>query len=389
MERDSYLITGLGAVSAAGTSCRELLSNLKVGKRSPGRISLFETAIDKPVFSVKEIPAEFKIEGSRTLSLTLTAVAEALSMARLKTKSSLRVGVCLGTTVACQLNDIDFYRKYRDRQDPDWDAITRYLEGNLAEAVAHRYGFTGPQLTVVNACSSGTDAIGVGMSWLKSDLCDIVVAGGADELNRVPLAGFNSLNILSDKPCTPFDKNRTGLNLGEGAGIMVLEKGSAARSRRMDSSLYCLGYGTYADAYHLTAPRPDGSSIEQAINTALNYAGVSHEEIAFINAHGTATRNNDLVEGNVFYRLFGSGAVFYSSKGYTGHTLGAAGAVEAVFTALGLSEGWIPGSAGFSEKDPDIPLCPIQEKTDIRGSFALSTSLAFGGVNSALVIGVK
>jgi 3-oxoacyl-(acyl-carrier-protein) synthase len=265
-------------------------------------------------------------------------------------------------------------------------SVDRYLKGNLAEAVAEKIGARGLCCTVVNACSSGTDAIGVGLSWLRAGLCDIVICGGADELNRVPLCGFGSLGVVSDSLCKPFDKERAGLNLGEGAGVIIIEKEDVCRKRGKKAHVFLRGYGLAADAYHLTAPRPDGSGLEAALAQALAEAGVNPTDIAFINAHGTATKDNDKVEGKVLSKVFGAKIKFLSTKGFTGHTLGAAGGLEAVFTALGLREGWIPANAGFVNLDEEIGIAPVNQKREIKGNYAVSTSLAFGGNNAALVI---
>jgi len=323
----------------------------------------------------------------RTVQLALRAVDEALSDAGLTTPlSGLRVGVCMGTTVACQLNDIDFYARFRATGEAPMHSVERYLKANLADAVAEAIGSSGPGLTVANACSSGTDAIGTAVSWLRSGLCDIAVAGGADELNRVPLCGFNALGVASPEPCKPYDATRRGLNLGEGAGVLVLETEESARARGVAGTLRLAGYGSYADAYHLTAPSPDGASLEAAIREAVRQAGITLNRVAFVNTHGTATRDNDKVEGSVLARLFGPSLPFVSTKGYTGHTLGAAGGLEAVFTALALREGWAPASAGFEQVDEEIAMAPLTARTDLQGSYALSTSLAFGGNNSAVII---
>jgi 3-oxoacyl-(acyl-carrier-protein) synthase len=266
-------------------------------------------------------------------------------------------------------------------------SVDRFLKGNLAESIARKTKARGPQLTIVNACSSGTDAIGAALSWLKSDLCDIVIAGGADELNHVPYCGFGSLGILNPGLCSPFDRDRKGLNLGEGAGVVVLEKKSSADKRGRSSDLVLLGYGSSSDAYHLTAPSPEGVGLKASLSAALAEAEIEPQDVSFVNAHGTGTNDNDLVEGNALAEIFGKALTMLSTKGFTGHTLGAAGGLEAVFTALGLREGWIPASAGFQNKDEAIPIAPVRERTAIPGQFAVSTSLAFGGNNAALVIG--
>lgn len=381
-------ITGLGAVSAAGNNLRESLESFIAGTRNAGPVTLFETPLQYPVFEVKNIPDEFYLEGQRTLSLALIAADETLRDAGLGDDlSGLRVGVCLGTTVACQLNDLEFYQSYRSTGAASMIPVERYVKGNLAEFVSRKFRAKGPVLTVVNACSSGTDAIGVALSWLKNGLCDIAIAGGADELNRIPLCGFGSLGIVSRELCAPFDRDRKGLNLGEGAGVMVLETKESAERRGRSSDLFLSGYGSASDSYHLTAPRPDGAGLERAILKALSDSGIKPGDISFVNAHGTATQDNDLVEGSTLGRMFGTELKMLSTKGYTGHTLGAAGGLEAVFSAAALREGWIPASAGFVSKDDNIPLMPVRERTDVSSNYALSTSLAFGGNNAALVIG--
>jgi len=322
----------------------------------------------------------------RTVQLALVAVNEALELAGLRPPlASRRVGVCLGTSVACQLNDVDFYAGFKKHGSAPMTSVKRFLRGNLAETVAAAVGADGPCLTVANACSSGADAIGVALSWLRNGVCDIAIAGGADELNRIPFCGFNSLGIMSPEPCRPFDRERQGLNLGEGAGILLLESDRNGRDLARMSGLLLAGYSTFADAYHLTAPRPDGSGLEKSIRDALARASVDPGDVCFVNAHGTATRDNDKVEGEVLARVFGPDIDVISTKGYTGHTLGAAGGIEAVFTAVALEEGWIPASAGFERPDEEIPIRPVTRKKDIAGSCAVSTSLAFGGNNSTLV----
>ncbi len=387
MNDNPILITGMGAISAAGNNITETLSSFERGIRNAGPVSLFRTTLGYPVFEVKNIPTEYRLESRRTLSLALAALDQALADAGLADLSGFRAGVCIGTTVASQLNDLAFYASYRERGTAPMAPVDRFLKGNLAEFIARRTKARGPALTIVNACSSGTDAIGVALSWLKSDLCDIAIAGGADELNHVPYCGFGSLGIVNTGLCSPFDRERKGLNLGEGAGVVILEKKSVVRRRGKSSELFLAGYGSSSDAYHLTAPSPDGVGLKASLKTALAEAGIEPGEVSFVNAHGTGTNDNDLVEGNTLASVFGAGLTMLSTKGFTGHTLGAAGGLEAVFTAAGLREGWIPASAGFQNRDETISLAPVREKTAVSGRYAVSTSLAFGGNNAALVIG--
>jgi 3-oxoacyl-(acyl-carrier-protein) synthase len=387
MNDTSMLITGIGVISAAGKNTVETLSSFEQGTRNAGPVTIFPTVLKSPVFEVKHLPAEYYLEGWRTVSLALVAVDEALKDAHLADLAGFRVGVCMGTTVASQLNALQFYKTYREHGAAPMTSVDRFLKGNLAEYIARRIGARGPQLSVVNACSSSTDAIGVALSWLKGGLCDIAIAGGADELNHVPYCGFSSLGIANPGLCAPFDRDRQGLNLGEGAGVMVIESRATARTRGAASPIVLSGYGSSGDAYHLTAPSPDGVGLRAAVHDALAEAGIGPRDVAFVNAHGTGTRENDLVEGKALADIFGPDLIMLSTKGYTGHTLGAAGGIEAVFTAAGLRAGWVPASAGFQNKDDAIPVAPVRKKTPITQRFALSTSLAFGGTNAAIVIG--
>ena len=382
------LISGLGVVSAAGSNVPETLAGFEAGRRTVGKITLFQTPLDYPVF---EVTAPLQGAGrskSRTVQLALHALDAALLDSGLgRDLSALRVGVCMGTTVASQLNDMGFYTTYRQTGEAPLEPVETFLKSNLAAAVAGEVRATGPCVTIANACSSSADAIGVALEWLRSGLCDIAIAGGADELNRIPVCGFGSLSVFSKEPCRPYDRDRQGLNLGEGAGILILETIASARQRGADRALCVAGYGAACDAYHLTAPRPDGAGLEAAIRISLAQAGIQPGAVSFVNAHGTATRDNDKVEGSVLARVFGPDIKALSTKGFTGHTLGAAGALEAAFTALALRDGWIPASPGFENKDDEIPIGAVRSRTSLAGRYAVSTSLAFGGNNASLVIG--
>lgn len=380
-------VTGLGIISAAGAGPEETLDAFRAGRRNSGPVSLFKTEMESPVYEARGFSRHFFSERLRTLNLCLAAVEDALNESGGKdTLKGKRVGVCMGTTVGSILNDLDFYREYRANGKASMTAVDHYLQSNLASGVHAFLKTRGPALTVVNACASGADAIGVALSWLRAGLCDIAIAGGSDEMNRVPLCGFGSLGILSQSPCAPFDRDRTGLNLGEGAGVLVLESEASAKARSARIRAYVRGYGTSNDAYHLTSPDPEGAGLERAVTDALKDAEIKPADISFINAHGTATRDNDQVEGMVLHRVFGKNPKFLSTKGYTGHTLGAAGGIEACFTILNLQEGWIPASAGFSQPDRAIPVSPVGLRTEINGRYALSTSLGFGGCDAALIL---
>lgn len=382
-EHQCIQISGMGVVSAAGKNLSECLSSMANMERHAGPADWVGSSLKGPFFDVSDV--EEASGKMRTLCLLEKALDQALEQAKLIDPDSYRVGIALGTTVASQLNDLGFYAAYLSGQEPDLHSIDTFLEGNLAEAVARKLGVSGPMQTVVNACSSGADAIGMAYDWLRAGVCDIAIAGGADELNRIPISGFHALGVSSSELCAPFDRDRQGLNLGEGAGVVVMETQAQGERRGVSSSLRLCGYGASSDAYHLTSPHPEGAGLSRAISFALQQAGIDNKQIAFINAHGTATRENDKVEGAVLATLM-PGVPVVSTKAYTGHTLGAAGAIEAIFSAASLQIGWIPGNAGFCNKDDEIPMTPVSEKTQVTGAFALSTSLAFGGNNAALVL---
>ena len=384
-------ITGIGCLSGAGMNLSESLECLFRNERHPHPPFRFST--DHPVsYPVLELREEFQLPldagetvYARTSQLALVAAFEALADAGWDRENlrGKRVGVCVGTTVGCSLNCDEFYRAYKDEQQPDMKIIERFLRSNPAAVIARQLKLDGPTQTVVNACSSGTDAIGIGASWLRSGACDIVIAGGADELARVTYAGFSSLMITDTDPCKPFDVERKGLNLGEGAGLLVME---AAALRDAKVRGYLLGYGSASDAYHLTAPHPEGTGLRQALAEAFRVADVTPDQISFINAHGTGTPDNDRVESRVMNEVM-PGVPFVSTKGYTGHTLGAAGGIEAAFTVACLQRGEIPASIGFTTPDPELAATPVRANTVVRGDLALSESLAFGGNNAVLIFG--
>ena len=400
-------ITGIGGICAAGASLETIMPALYSGKRSPSAPASFSTDIDRisPVFEVPwRLAGAPSVTGasmtsmqsrqstpSRTSLLALTAVIEALEHAcidstRLQEK---RVGVVIGTTVGCTLNNEPFYRAYRDSKYPDIKPVNNFLSNNPALYIAGLYNCSGPAVTIANACSSGTDAIGLARSWIENDICDIVIAGGADELCRTTYLGFTSLLITSQEPCRPFDRNRKGLNLGEGAGIVIVESKTSAEDRGIPVLAYVKGYGSSGDAHHPTAPHPEGSGLHRAIDIALKDAGSNVNEIAFINAHGTSTLDNDKVEGKVIADMFPDSVPVVSTKAYTGHTLGAAGGIEAVFTIKALIDRQVPATAGFEEYDQGCAITPTTKNTPIIGRTAISNSLAFGGNNSVLVIGTE
>ncbi len=387
-------ITGAGCLCAAGMDLRSAFAAMLQGERQPQPPQLFSTSHEEvsPVFEIYQpLPApETDLTLLRTTRLAISATLEALADAGLSAEllRGLKVGVCIGTTVGSAMNNEDFYREYQAGKDPDMAQIDRYLRSNPATAIARLLQLDGPCQVVVNACSSGTDAIGLAAGWIRQGLCDVVITGGADELCRTTYNGFSSLRITSPQPCRPFDVNRRGLNLGEGSGVLILENRASLQRRGKRPRAFVRGYGSASDAYHLTAPHPDGIGLKQAINEALAGAGIAAQELAFVNAHGTGTPDNDRVESRVLAELM-PGIHFGSTKCFTGHTLGAAGGIEAALTLCCLEQGRMPANVGFSEPDPQLPATPVTSVTSLTKRIALSQSLAFGGNNAALIIALE
>ncbi|WP_421899929.1 beta-ketoacyl-[acyl-carrier-protein] synthase family protein [Maridesulfovibrio sp.] len=384
-------ICASGCICAAGKdtrACFETMLNREVQPTFASGFS-YDQPMHSPVFAV---PQEWLKKEKQTPPLTETmqllfpAVDEALAQAALTPQklSGLKVGSCIGSSTGASLNFKSFYQQWREGKEADLEVIESYLNCNPAAALAERYSLNGPVQTVTNACSSGTDAIGIAASWIRQGLCDLVIAGGADALSGISYTGFSRLMITSPEKCRPFDKDRQGLNLGEGAAVLVLASEKAMQELGLTSMAEVMGYGTCCDAHHLTAPHPEGTGLKQAINDALERSGISTDEIGFINVHGTGTENNDRIEGQTISELFPA-TPFTGTKGFTGHTLGAAGAIEAVMTVISLQKGMLVPTSGFHEAAADSAAIPVTERTEVAAEYALSDSLAFGGNNSALV----
>ncbi len=383
-------IAGCGCISNAGYSYAETADELYRPAKNPDMPSEWiETTLKLPLFELKK----FKIYApSRTIALLEYAIEEAIANmpVPLDELRKFRVGLAIGTTVACQLNNIPFYEKLRKNEVDSLEPVKRYFHLNSADYLQKKYGIAGPVSIVSNACASGADAAALAALWIESGRCDIAIAAGADELNRVPIAGFNALGVASSQPCRPFDANRAGLNLGEGAGAVVMMSGEFCKKlipSEKHPRTYLAGYGQGGDAYHITSPHSDGRGLERAIRQALSRSEIQAEDIAFINAHGTGTINNDACESTLFSRIFGDNVRYLSTKGMTGHTLGAAGILELIFTQIMLQKKHLPASPGFRTKGDDIPVAPVAEPITFSGKFAMSTSLAFGGCNTALIVG--
>lgn len=331
----------------------------------------------------------------RTLAMIRALVPRALEAAGL-TPAMIRgsaTGCVVGTTIAQQFTDTPYYKLLRDDSDtPENAPAERFLNSNPAEAIAREYDLRGPVNTVSNACSSGADAVAIAALRLLSGQCERMIVIGADELHRTPVAGFHVLGVTSPFPCRPFDSARAGLNLGEAAGVLLLETPACAEKRGRKPEFVLRGFGMSCDAAHITAPDASGAGMKRAFRDALARAGIGLDEIAFLNAHGTGTVLNDQCETAAFAGLAEEAGLpapppFLSTKRFSGHTLGAAGTLEFIFTMLMLRDGLVPASPGCRTPDPSLPCGPLTEPLRLPSDarFAASTSLAFGGTDAVLI----
>lgn len=358
-------IAGLGGVCALGRNFAEISLNMFKAPPEPG---LVQGALPFPFFSAA---LEKRRHSARdSFSLALAAAGEALAMAgwRDLDKCALIAGTTSGTA-------LHFLQSYKDGA-PGED-LSDYLDFNTGMALAASLGAKGLALTISNACASGADAIGLGLDLIRSGMAERVICGGADAFSLIAHTGFARLKLLDKSRCRPFSKDRRGLNLGEGAAFFCLEKKAKNPMGRV------LGWGAASDAWHLTAPHPEGRGLMKALARAACEAGSGRP--AFVNAHATGTRENDKVEGAVLKKAMPDAPV-WASKPLTGHTLGAAGAIEALLTLAALMAGRLPAHHAAFEPDPEIGVNPAREESPVSGKSAVSLSLGFGGGNSVLFL---
>ena len=380
-------ISGIGVISALGRNADETLSALYADPpEMPALPARFETKLSLPVFEIPD--PEPDLPAGMPLRFLRAALKEALSHAELTPEMlrSRRVGIAVGTTVACQMDNIPCHARLRRGDRSDLSPAFRYVTGIPAEYLRRELGLNGPAVTVSNACASGADAAMIGLEWIRTGRCDLVIAAGCDSVSKVAFNGFNALRVCSPAPCRPFDADRAGLNLGDAAGVILLETPEKAAERGLKTDYELAGAGKTADAFHITQPESSGAELERAIRTALREAGLSAEEIDFVNAHGTGTLVNDRVESAVLARVFGAGVKFQSTKALTGHTLGAAGAIELIFTEMMLRNRRAAASRRYEHPSGEIAAAPLTAPAEIPGRAAVSTSLAFGGSNTALAV---
>jgi len=398
--RERIVITGLGVVSAVGCGVTDFWNSLIEGKDGTKMITVFDPS-PYPVKIAAEVDCldpedHFSKKEIRRLSrcdqFGLVAFREAWRSARLdqeKIKPE-RVGVVLGAGSGGILSVEKYFREfYQGSKRPRPSLLIPYSLATTTDLIAIEAGLKGPRSTTATVCSSSSVSIGVAYEMIQMGLADVMVSGGSDSLCEVSFSGFNSLKLIDPESCKPFDKRRKGLVIGEGAGILILERLEYALKREAPIQAELLGYGICADAYHLTSPEPNGEGVERVIRTALVHAGVSPEEVDTINAHGTATPFNDIAETRGIKKVFGERAKdipVSGIKSMIGHCLGSTGGIEAVATVLTLKNGRIPPTIHYEAPDPecDLDYVPNQSiRKEVK--IAISNSFAFGGNNCCLV----
>jgi 3-oxoacyl-[acyl-carrier-protein] synthase-1 len=387
-------ITGAGIVSALGTGVDETLRSLMDGIcpiSFPKHLKTIHSnlpcgEVDLSDAQLYDLCHEDRGRVlSRSSLLGIVAARQAEEDARLG--SSDRIAFINGTTVGGMDITERYYRKYF--QGSDYDAlIPLHLDGVATDAIADSLECDVVFTDVIStACSAAANAIALGAELIESGRFDIVIAGGMECLTKFHLNGFNSLMILDQEPCRPFDASRKGLNLGEGAAYIVLENKAHALERGARIRAFLSGWGNTCDAYHQTASSPDGAGALEAMRKALEVARLNPSDIDYVNAHGTGTENNDLSEGKALMTLFGDRMPYVgSTKCFTGHATSAAAGLEAVISILCIESGFIPANLRFRTKDPGLDFSPVAEKIEnIKLNHVLSNSFGFGGNDSSLI----
>lgn len=403
------VITGMGAVTPIGNNVEETFSAIKQGVCGIAPITHFDTD-DRKVKVAGEaknldledyFPKKEIRRMDRFVAFALIAAREAMKDAGLDNNNDWNKERC-GTIVSTGVGGLGTIETEHTKGGlKGYDRVSPYFVpggiSNIAAArIAIEYGLTGMCSCVVTACAGGTNAVGDSFRIIRDGYTDVMVCGGSEScITEFGIGGFTALKALSEtedpmRASIPFDKERNGFVMGEGAGILVLEELEHAKARGANIYGEIAGYGANCDAYHVTAPSPDGSGAARCMELAMADAGITPEKIAYINAHGTSTPLNDSSETMAVKRAFGEHAhklMMSSTKSMTGHLLGASGAIEAIITTLAVKEGYVPPTINYQVLDENCDLDIVaNEGRSADISYAMSNSLGFGGHNASLVI---
>jgi 3-oxoacyl-[acyl-carrier-protein] synthase-1 len=391
------LLSSYTATTSLGRGLTATLSGLQAGRSSLQPCDFETVQLDTWIGEVATVDAQklpknlahYDCRNNRLTQLGLETDGFADSVrTAIARYGSDRVGIFLGTSTAGILQTELAYR----RRDPvsgalpdDFNYRTTHNSFSLAEFTRDYFGLTGPAMAISTACSSSAKVFAAAARQLACGTIDAAIVGGVDSLCLTTLYGFASLQLTSSQPCRPYDAARNGISVGEAAAFALLERAPAAPAA---GAILLLGTGESSDAYHMSSPHPEGLGAKLAMQAALRSAGLNPADIDYLNLHGTATPANDAAEGKAVTALFGDSVPCSSTKGATGHTLGAAGAVEAIICALALSHDLLPGSPNTEQLDPNIPLQYLLKARNGKLRHALSNSFGFGGSNCSLILGV-
>lgn len=389
------VVTGIGIISSIGNNLKETTQSLLNMQSGIKPISILNTR-HKDEFVLGEVKktqeelyqlvhADAGNPWTRTALLGLIAATEAYQDAALNPGDKTRTGIVSASTVG-GMDRSEIYYKDFIGEAKHKKFIDTHHAGDHTEKIAETLDIKDYLTTISTACSSSLNSIMFGTRLIKNGILDQVLVGGSDALSKFTLNGFNTLMILDREHCRPFDKSRAGLNLGEGAAYLVLEKEETARRLGKPIYAYISGYANANDAHHQTASSENGNGPYLAMKHAIEKAGLKPDNIDYINVHGTGTENNDLTEGMAMKRLFGMQIPpFSSTKAFTGHTLGAAGVIESVFSIIALQEQKLLPNINFKTAIPEINLIPVTEVENAKLNHVLTNSFGFGGNDSTVV----
>ncbi|MEZ5966481.1 MAG: beta-ketoacyl-[acyl-carrier-protein] synthase family protein [Planctomycetota bacterium] len=390
------LVTGLGALCGFGRGVEALLAGLRRGRPAFGEPTVFDAANHRTRLA-SEVPEDAPSQPwapglSRGDRFAVHAANEAVAHAGLTPSALTRAGVFFGSSNGGLLEGEAFFRRLRAGQARlGLRSVASHQNNGPGDAVARALGCTGPVLTCSSACTSANMALAAALCALRRGECDVALAGGADALSEVTYAGFNALRAIDPAPARPFRADRAGLSMGEGAGVLVLETARHAAARGAVALAELAGAGSTCDAHHMSAPKDDGRGPFEAMRRALADADELPSAVSFVNAHGTGTPHNDVVEARALRELLGDlvrDVPVTSTKSLVGHLLGACGGLEAVACVLGLLHREVHPTAGPGDADPelglDLVLGGVRRLAAAR--VAMSNNLAFGGNNCTIVL---
>jgi 3-oxoacyl-[acyl-carrier-protein] synthase II len=385
----SVAVTGLGVVSPFGAGVKTFWEGISSGSCAIRPITLIDTEGFRCRIAA-EVPAGIAGSGRRSRAdhIALTAAREALDDAGIGRAERADAALIVGAVGGGMLETEAWYwQRTRAGAAPMPPALMSCFPSSHADVVGSALGLGGPRETIVTACSSGAGSLALAADLVADGVVPLAVAGGVDALTRICFMGFNALKLLDPAPCRPFDRERRGMSLGEGAAFVVLEDPRRAKARRARVYAELAGYGMTGDAYHVTAPHPEGEGMARAMRDALAQAGVTPSAVGYVNAHGTATLQNDRIEARAMRAVFGEGRVLVSStKSMIGHTMAAAGSLEAVATVLSLLNELVPPTSRLENVDPEIGFdCVPHKAREVAVEHAISNSFGFGGQNVTLL----